>query len=46
MSRPPLARRARIIAAAIGHLETGGVTALNMRALAADLHVQAMTLYY
>ncbi|MFC7275779.1 TetR/AcrR family transcriptional regulator C-terminal domain-containing protein [Paractinoplanes rhizophilus] len=45
MSREPLSRD-RALAAAVGLADAEGLTALTMRRLAADLGVEAMSLYY
>ncbi|MEP9415098.1 TetR/AcrR family transcriptional regulator [Gordonia sp. VNQ95] len=44
VQQPP--RRTQIVDAAISILERGGVEALNMRALAAELNMGPMSLYY
>ncbi|MEP9390779.1 TetR/AcrR family transcriptional regulator [Gordonia sp. VNK1] len=46
MSVQPPPRRTQIVDAAISILERGGVEALNMRALAAELNMGPMSLYY
>ncbi|GLZ35340.1 TetR family transcriptional regulator [Lentzea sp. NBRC 105346] len=44
-SRQPLSRQ-RVLAAAVVLADTHGIQALTMRRLAAELHVEAMSLYY
>jgi hypothetical protein len=44
-SRKPLSRE-RVLAAAVALADTWGIQALTMRRLAADLSVEAMSLYY
>lgn len=46
VSVQPPPRRTQIVDAAISILERGGVEALNMRALAAELNMGPMSLYY
>ena len=43
--RKPLSRE-RVLTAAVALVDTQGIQALTMRRLAADLHVEAMSLYY
>jgi AcrR family transcriptional regulator len=43
--RPPLSRE-RVLAAAVALVDTHGIPALTMRRLAAELGVEAMSLYY
>jgi len=44
-SRKPLSRE-RVLTAAVALVDAQGIQALTMRRLAADLHVEAMSLYY